>query len=504
MGRNRFKELPSIYKITSTEQIMEELDDDVDDGISCGVERNRFKKLPTIYKMTSTKQTMRKRDDGADDRISCGVERNRFRKLPTIYKMTSTKQTMKKRDEGVDDEIICGVERNRFGKLPTIYEMTSTKQTMKKRDDGVDDEIICNVERNRFKGLPTLYKMTSTEQMMKKCDDDVDGEVSCGVERNRFKGLPSIYEMSLTKQKMEERKDDVNVKIICGEKNRFKELPTIYKMSSTKQTIKKRNDDVETSVNLLDSMVPDINVSLMKPSKPNRFNFKKWIDNAKTKISENVRRKSSQIANWILNTTIVKSHLPAKINELIKMVIDTKYSDKPIIHKYSEGKLSAKRITAFKNNAIIYKMKILDNVDPLNQMISLNERKTYLLNKRLILLKGIKCNETLDVKFEKLGSEGRMIEKSFSFTSRPQVIMNEYDIASALQSMRSDIELRIDRFTMEGSGWAVIGLLNHDLHVNSYDPLAARSYIPLPDRKFKTKKLRSILKMTMTNVSFIV
>ena len=126
-------------------------------------------------------------------------------------------------------------------------------------------------------------------------------------------------------------------------------------------------------------------------------------------------------------------------------------------------------------------MKILDNVDPLNLMILLNERKTYLLNKRLILLKGIKCNETLDVKFEKLSGGGRIIEKSFSFTSRPQVIMNEYDIESALQSMRSDIELRIDRFTLKRSGWAVIGLLNHDLHVNSYDLLAARSFIPLPD-----------------------
>ena len=162
------------------------------------------------------------------------------------------------------------------------------------------------------------------------------------------------------------------------------------------------------------------------------------------------------------------------------MVTETKHSDKPIIHKYSEGKLSEKRIPAFKNNAIIYKIKILDKVDPLNQMMLLNERKTYLLNKRVTMLKGIKCNETLEVKFEKLGSERRMIEKSFSFTSRPQVIMNEFDIESGLQSMRSDIELRIDRFTMEGSGWAVIGLLNHDLHVNSYDPLAARSYIPLP------------------------
>ena len=47
--------------------------------------------------------------------------------------------------------------------------------------------------------------------------------------------------------------------------------------------------------------------------------------------------------------------------------------------------------------------------------------------------------------------------------------------------MRSDIERRIDRFTMEGSGWAVIGVLNHDLHVNKYAPLEARSYIKLPD-----------------------
>ena len=36
-------------------------------------------------------------------------------------------------------------------------------------------------------------------------------------------------------------------------------------------------------------------------------------------------------------------------------------------------KLSVKRITAFKNNAIVYKMKVLDNKDPLNQMMLLND-----------------------------------------------------------------------------------------------------------------------------------
>ena len=147
---------------------------------------------------------------------------------------------------------------------------------------------------------------------------------------------------------------------------------------------------------------------------------------------------------------------------------------------FQNNNLSEEKNTAFKNNAIVYKLKILNRDDPLNQMMLLNTRKTYLLDKQLNLLKSIKCNEMLEVKFEKLGSEGRMIEKSFTFTSRPQVIMNNYGIESALQNMRFDIEIRIDQFTMEGSGWAVIGLSNHELHVNKYDPLVARSYIPLP------------------------
>ena len=232
---------------------------------------------------------------------------------------------------------------------------------------------------------------------------------------------------------------------------------------------------------ILDSIVPDIDVPILKPKKISKFSINRWIDNAKMKISENLQRNSLNIADWILKTEIKKLKIPPKTKKIMELVMKRKYSDKPIEYKYSDDKLSEKRNTAFKNNVIIYKLKVLNHDDPLKQMISLKERKTFLFNKRLILLKGIKCNETLEVKFEKLGSEGKMIEKSFFFTSRPQVIMNKNEIESALESMRSDIVVRIDRFSMEGSGWSVIDFLNHDLHVNKYDPLVARSYIKLPD-----------------------
>ena len=58
---------------------------------------------------------------------------------------------------------------------------------------------------------------------------------------------------------------------------------------------------------------------------------------------------------------------------------------------------------------------MLNHDDPFKQMILLKERKTFLRNRRLILLKGIKCNETSQVKFEKLGSERRMIKNFVLF-----------------------------------------------------------------------------------------
>ena len=141
---------------------------------------------------------------------------------------------------------------------------------------------------------------------------------------------------------------------------------------------------------ILDSIVPDIDVPVLKPKKYSKFSINKWIDNAKIKISENVQKNSLKIADWILNTKIKKLKVPPKTKELMELVMKSKYSDRPIEYKYSDDKLSEKRNTAFKNNVIIYKLRVLNHDDPLKQMMLLKERKTFLLDKRLILLRGIK------------------------------------------------------------------------------------------------------------------
>ena len=122
------------------------------------------------------------------------------------------------------------------------------------------------------------------------------------------------------------------------------------------------------------------------------------------------------------------------------------YSKKPVNpqNRYisDEGKLlklSRKRVTAFENNAVEYNLTIRNNMDPLKQILLLNSRKTYLISKKLDQLKGVKCNEILEVTMEKQGkNDETTIENTFPFNAKAITITNKNDIWNALQNMRDE------------------------------------------------------------------
>ena len=153
---------------------------------------------------------------------------------------------------------------------------------------------------------------------------------------NMVKGLSTIYNMDSTAQKT-----DNNFEKKGPDKtgNMFKGLSTIYNMDSKKQMASKQ------TANLLDTNVPEINVLIMelserKPSKTNRFNSRKWFQNA-------VKQTSLQIAHWILNTgkkIIKKLPLPAKIKDLVELVMKSKYYKVPNPNPNQNNKLSEKKI----------------------------------------------------------------------------------------------------------------------------------------------------------------
>jgi len=175
--------------------------------------------------------------------------------------------------------------------------------------------------------------------------------------------------------------------------------------------------------NLLDEPIIDIKVKPLKPTKyKSRFKNVERVRNAKQKTARLIRENNYKIADWILNTKLPKNvskTLPVKVQALIKLVKDSKYKSsidiKPEPDKTDE--LSRESESAFKKNVVIYEMKILDEMDCLNQMQLLDSRKTELLVNKLEVLKGIKCNETIKVSLEKQGiADDTIIENSFTFT----------------------------------------------------------------------------------------
>ena len=139
------------------------------------------------------------------------------------------------------------------------------------------------------------------------------------------------------------------------------------------------------SENILDAALSDIKIPWILPKKINkRFSFKSWIQNAKTKTENLIKLNSSTIADWILNKEIAKRILPTKIQNLLEIVKRTEYSLKSL-----DGKLSQKYETAFQKSVSIYQLKILSDMDPLEQLSQLNDRMKYLLDKKLNQFRGI-------------------------------------------------------------------------------------------------------------------
>ena len=215
-------------------------------------------------------------------------------------------------------------KENKVKGLYTIYNMNSTAQMTDnnvKKSDPVKKE-------NKVKGLHTIYNMNSTAHM----SDNNFKKSGPDKKENKVKGLYTIYNMNSTAHM-----SDKNLEKLGRDKtgNMIKGLSTIYKMNSNKQTAVKQTD-----THLLDTIVPDINVPIMKisegkPTKTNRFNSREWFRNA-------VRQTSLQIADWILNTEIKemkKLPLPLKIKHLVELVMKSKYHKVP----FRNNKLSEKK-----------------------------------------------------------------------------------------------------------------------------------------------------------------
>ena len=134
-----------------------------------------------------------------------------------------------------------------------------------------------------------------------------------------------------------------------------------------------------------------------------------------------------------------------------------------------------------------FKIQIKHQKNPLIQLEMTRKVIEYNLGKMLALYKGIKYNETLKVTFTKTSGE-QLITKTAYFTSPVEIVVDDSQIADALQFSKANILNKIGVWVSEGSGWTIKSVNSHYINIAKYKPLKGSSYINLPDELKNPKK----------------
>ena len=90
----------------------------------------------------------------------------------------------------------------------------------------------------------------------------------------------------------------------------------------------------------------------------------------------------------------------------------------------------------------------------------------------------IKVTTALVIK--KIETKDKTKYDNFYSSSKIEIIINESDIDDVLESIYSTIISNIQKSLEKGLGWIIDSIIDHNIIVSKYNPLAGSSYIKLP------------------------
>ena len=94
---------------------------------------------------------------------------------------------------------------------------------------------------------------------------------------------------------------------------------------------------------------------------------------------------------------------------------------------------------------------------------------------------------SLVLKVEMTKGDGKTKVQQPYFSSKPYTILSQHDIENAIEEAHRNIDTQIEKWTCQGSGWAVSRVVCLYVNISKYTPLKVSSYIDLP-KYLKDKK----------------
>ena len=87
---------------------------------------------------------------------------------------------------------------------------------------------------------------------------------------------------------------------------------------------------------------------------------------------------------------------------------------------------------------------------------------------------------TLVLVFKKIESEDKTKYDNFLSSSKSETIINESDIGNVFESIYTTTITNTQKSLRKGSRWITDSVIDHNISLSKYNPLAWSSYIKLP------------------------
>ena len=98
----------------------------------------------------------------------------------------------------------------------------------------------------------------------------------------------------------------------------------------------------------------------------------------------------------------------------------------------------------------------------------------------LFELKDFDFVTTLILKFKKKESNDKTVYNTFYSNSKSETIINDSDIDAVFESIYSTIISNIQKYLGKASGWIIDSVIDHNINISKYNPIAGSSCIKLP------------------------
>ena len=120
-----------------------------------------------------------------------------------------------------------------------------------------------------------------------------------------------------------------------------------------------------------------------------------------------------------------------------------------------------------------------NSMDPLLYMRNASSEISRLLHNAMEIHSNIRWSLMIGVRFQRqTGEDIAWIEANFSSSS--QILLNEYEIDTQIDSAFQEIMRRIEEFIALGSGWSVDWVVNAFVRVAAYNSIGGSSYLKTP------------------------